>query len=46
MFNFEKLDTWKQHAIEFADTVYSLTRSFPNEEKFGLTNMAEGKQNA
>lgn len=37
MFNFEKLETW-QKAIDFADLVYSLTRSFPNEEKFGLTS--------
>jgi len=37
MFNFEKLDVW-QKAIEFADFVYSETRRFPNEERFGLTN--------
>ncbi len=37
MFNFEKLDAW-QHAIEFADCVYEKTRSFPTEERFGLTN--------
>jgi four helix bundle protein len=37
MFNFEKLDVWKK-AIEFADTVYSLTRAFPPDERFGLTN--------
>ena len=37
MFNFEKLDTW-QHAIDFAESVYSITRSFPAEERFGLTN--------
>ena len=37
MFNFEKLDVWKK-AINFADLVYTLTRCFPNEEKFGLTN--------
>jgi four helix bundle protein len=37
MFNFEKLDVWKE-AIEFADFVYSSTRSFPDEERFGLTN--------
>ncbi len=37
MFNFEKLDVWKE-AIEFADDVYSLTRAFPGEERFGLTN--------
>ena len=37
MFNFEKLDTWHQ-AISFADLVYQLTRRFPDEERFGLTN--------
>jgi len=37
MFNFEKLDTWNE-AIAFADLVYSLTRKFPDEERFGLTN--------
>jgi len=31
MFNFEKLDAW-QHAIEFADLIYSTTRSFPADE--------------
>ena len=37
MFLFEKLDVWKE-AIEFADLVYRLTRSFPSDERFGLTN--------
>jgi four helix bundle protein len=37
MFGFEKLDVW-QKAIEFADLVYSNTRSFPQDERFGLTN--------
>lgn len=37
MFNFEKLDAW-QKAIALADTVYDATRSFPAEERFGLTN--------
>jgi four helix bundle protein len=37
MFNFEKLDVW-QKAIEFADLIYNETRSFPAEERFGLTN--------
>ncbi|MCX6967598.1 MAG: four helix bundle protein [Verrucomicrobia bacterium] len=37
MFNFEKLDVWKK-GIDLADLVYSLTRCFPTEEKFGLTN--------
>ena len=37
MFNFEKLDAWHE-AIAFADCVYQLTRAFPAEERFGLTN--------
>ena len=37
MFPFEKLDVW-QKAIDFADTVYRLTRSFPADERFGLTS--------
>jgi four helix bundle protein len=37
MFGFEKLDVW-QKAIDFADVVYSTTRQFPSDERFGLTN--------
>lgn len=37
MFNFEKLEVWHR-AIEFADLVYTLTRAFPGDERFGLTN--------
>ena len=37
MFNFEKLDVW-QKAIDFADLIYTNTRSFPPDERFGLTN--------
>ena len=37
MFNFEKLETWHQ-AIALADMVYTFTRNFPAEERFGLTN--------
>ena len=37
MFNFEKLEVW-QKAIEFADAVYRITKSFPSDERFGLTN--------
>jgi four helix bundle protein len=37
MFSFEKLDTW-QKAIDFADMVYDLSRHFPVDERFGLTN--------
>jgi four helix bundle protein len=37
MFKFEKLAVW-QKSIAFADLVYALTRSFPVDERFGLTN--------
>jgi four helix bundle protein len=37
MFNFEKLDVW-QRAIALADVIYNDTRSFPIDERFGLTN--------
>ena len=37
MFNFEKLDVW-QKSIAFAGQVYRVTRAFPREEQFGLTN--------
>lgn len=37
MFGFEKLEVW-QRAIGFADIVYSCTRGFPVDERFGLTN--------
>lgn len=37
MFNFEKLETWHK-AIQFADLVYRITKSFPDDERFGLTS--------
>jgi four helix bundle protein len=37
MFGFEKLEVW-QKAIELSDCVYAVTRSFPSDEKFGLTS--------
>lgn len=37
MFGFEKLEVWDK-AIHFADTVYEITRGFPVDERFGLTN--------
>jgi four helix bundle protein len=37
MFNFEKLEVWHK-AIAFADAVYAATRTFPVDERFGLTN--------
>jgi four helix bundle protein len=37
MFNFEKLDVWRK-SITLADSIYVLTKSFPADERFGLTN--------
>ena len=35
--NFERLNAWK-YARQLATFIYSVTSSFPTEEKFGLTN--------
>lgn len=37
MFNFEKLEVWNE-AIIFADTIYIITKAFPDDERFGLTS--------
>jgi four helix bundle protein len=37
MFRFEKLDVWHR-AVSHANTIYTVTRSFPSDERFGLTN--------
>ena len=37
MFRFEKLEVWAD-AIEFADLIYDATRTFPVDERFGLTS--------
>jgi hypothetical protein len=34
MFGFERLDVWKK-SIDFADLVYRVTRTFPEDERFG-----------
>ncbi len=36
-FNFERLEAWKQ-ALAFSKVVYQVTKSFPDEERFGLTS--------
>lgn len=36
-FGFERLDVW-QKAMKLAGDIYAITRSFPREEMFGLTN--------
>jgi four helix bundle protein len=40
MFNFEKLQVWND-AVKFADLVYRVTRSYPNDERFGLTDQIQ-----
>jgi four helix bundle protein len=37
MFRFEKLDVW-QRAIDHAGLIYDVTRAFPSDDRFGLTN--------
>ena len=37
MSNFEKLEVW-QKSIALTDVIYTRTRSFPADERFGLTN--------
>ena len=37
LFSFEKLDVWKL-SREFTKIVYKISKSFPEEEKFGLTS--------
>ena len=37
MFGFERLEVWHK-AVDYAGTIYSVTRTFPEEERFGLTS--------
>ena len=37
MFRFEKLDVW-QEAVSLSTLVYRVSRSFPDDERFGLTS--------
>jgi four helix bundle protein len=37
MFKFEKLTVW-QKSVAFADMIYTTSRAFPSEERFGLTD--------
>jgi four helix bundle protein len=45
MFNFEKLEVW-QKAVSYADFVYLVTRPFPADERFGLTNQIRRAANS
>ena len=37
MFKFEKLTVW-QRSVAFADMIYTTSRAFPADERFGLAN--------
>src|SRR5215471_12644573 len=37
MFGFARLEVWHK-AVEYAGTIYDVTRTFPEEERFGLTS--------
>jgi four helix bundle protein len=45
MFNFEKLEVW-QKAVAYAGQVYRVTKAFPKEELFGLTNQIRRAANS
>ena len=45
MFNFEKLEVW-QKSIAYAGQVYRVTKAFPKEEQFGLTNQIRRAANS
>jgi four helix bundle protein len=36
-FGFERVEVWHK-AVEYAGTIYDVTRTFPEDERFGLTN--------
>jgi len=40
MHNFKKLDIWTK-SIELVTKIYSITNSFPNQERFGLTSQIQ-----
>jgi four helix bundle protein len=45
MFNFERLEVWHK-AIAFSDLIHEATKSFPNDERFGLTNQISRAANS
>ena len=40
MHNFKKLDIWTK-SMELVTKIYSITNSFPNQERFGLTSQIQ-----
>ena len=45
MFNFEKLEVWRK-SIDYAGQVYRVSKEFPREEQFGLTNQIRRAANS
>jgi len=45
VFRFEKLSVW-QKSLAFADLVYTASRPFPSDERFGLTNQIRRAANS
>ena len=45
MFKFEKLEVW-QKSLDLADLIYASSRSFPVDERFGLTNQIRRAANS
>lgn len=44
-YNFEKLEVWEL-SVELTVKIYELTRNFPSEEKFGITNQLRRASNS
>jgi four helix bundle protein len=44
-YNFEKLEVWEL-SVELTVKIYELTRKFPSEEKFGITNQLRRASNS
>ncbi|MCD4732398.1 MAG: four helix bundle protein [Bacteroidales bacterium] len=44
MHNYKKLIVWKK-SIDLAVDIYSLTKGFPDDEKFGITMQAKKSAN-
>ena len=44
-FSFEKLEVWKE-SIALSKNIYTLTKKFPKEEKFGLVNQLRRSVNS
>lgn len=44
-FSFEKLDVWNR-SIDLSALIYKITKSFPDSEKFGITNQLRRASNS